>query len=258
MTVGRRWRRSLVLWLLALPLLAAAPPPDQPASRLDKPFWSRQFAQQKPLLARGRYDVILLGDSLTHELTLTGPQSWVDFRPLWQTWFACHRTIDLGFPGDTTANLLWRIENGGVPVAAPKAAVVLIGTNNNRPALGWTGTETASAIRVIVARLHDRYKATRIIVLGIPPNGYIGADTKIDAANAALAAMDWSGLNAVYVPTADLFETNGQLDTSLFREPHAGGRALHPDVAGWQKIAARLNPPLAQALGVPPGPCPAH
>ncbi len=250
---------AALLALLALPGEAAASTgADQPQPHIGTPFLARLFARQRPLLAHNSYDVILLGDSITHELSLHGPDAWHDFRPVWNRWFSCHRTIDLGFPGDTTANLLWRIENGGLPVHAPKVAVVLIGTNNNGPAHGWSGAETAHAIQVIVAQLHDRFPATRIIVLGIPPNGYARVQGKIAEANAKLASTDWRGLNAMYVPTMDLFEHDGELDLGLFREPHDGGRALHPDPAGWQKIAARLNPVIAEALGIAPGPCPGH
>ena len=41
----------------------------------------------------------------------------------------------LALPGDTTANLLWRIQNGELPIAAPpKAVVIMIGTND----IGYT------------------------------------------------------------------------------------------------------------------------
>jgi lysophospholipase L1-like esterase len=237
-------------------LLGAAGDPSTPQSRMDKSIWAQRFTEQLPELRSGHFDVIFLGDSITRELTVPGQQDWSNVKQVWDRWFACHAPIDLGYAGDTTANLLWRIQNGGLPAQAPKAAVLMIGTNNNRAALGWTGQQTGQAILAIVADLHRRFPAMRIIVLGIPPNAHGPAvAAKIDAANAVLSGADLATMNAVFVPTTDLFMQAGQLKTDLFREPHRGGIALHPDTQGWELIAERLAPVLDRALGVASGPC---
>jgi lysophospholipase L1-like esterase len=236
-------------------LLMAAGDPSTPASRMDKADWAAQFNAQQQELRQNSYDIVLLGDSIMHELQYVGPQSFNNIDAVWQRWFACRRTIDLGFTGDTTANLLWRIENGLLPTTPPKLAVVLIGTNNDRPALGWSAQQTAQGIVTIVDELHRRLPGTRILVMGIPPNAH-GARVAeiIDQVNATLAARDWTADNAKFVATADLFETNGELDTSLFREPHQGRPALHPDAHGWELMAERIMPAAGQPAPCPGGP----
>jgi lysophospholipase L1-like esterase len=238
-------------------LLVAAGDPSTPASRMDKADWAAQFTAQQQELHQNSYDVVLLGDSIMHELQFVGPQSFNNIDAVWQRWFACRRTIDLGFTGDTTANLLWRIENGLLPTTPPKVAVVLIGTNNNRPALGWSAQQTAQGIVTIVEELHHRLPGTHILVLGVPPNahGPQVAQT-IDEVNATLAARDWAPDNASFIATADLFEKNGELDLSLFREPHQGRPALHPDAHGWELMAERIMPAIAKATGGGAAPCP--
>jgi lysophospholipase L1-like esterase len=252
--INRQWLRWLAL-APALMLMAAGP--STPASRMSDSTWAAHFRREQQQLSRDHYDLVFFGDSITREMDTTGQESWSDIRVVWQRWFACHRAIELGFAGDTTANLLWRIENGLMPATPPKVAVLLIGTNNNRPKLGWTAQQTAAAIVEIAAQLHQRMPGTHILVLGVPPNGH-GPHINgiINQVDATLAATDWAPYSAVYVPLADLFERGGTLDTALFREPHNGQSALHPDAAGWEKIAERIAPLIAQYFGAPPGPCP--
>lgn len=51
--------------------------------------------------------------------------------------------------GDTAGNLLWRLLNGETPAAnrAPKAAVIMIGTNNLRP--GSPATQDSAAVAIL-------------------------------------------------------------------------------------------------------------
>ena len=82
----------------------------------------------------------------------------------WQRFYGDRHAINLGFKGDTTASLLWRIQNGEVAGIAPKAAVVLIGANN----LGrvhWSAEDTVTGINTIIAELHKRLPTIRILLL---------------------------------------------------------------------------------------------
>lgn len=42
----------------------------------------------------------------------------------------CRTQLISGGAGDTTLNLLWRVQNGEGPAFSPKVAVLLIGTND--------------------------------------------------------------------------------------------------------------------------------
>jgi len=52
--------------------------------------------------------------------------------------------VNLGFVGDTTASLLWRIDNGEATGIEPKVAVILIGANNLGH-LHWSTDDTVLA-----------------------------------------------------------------------------------------------------------------
>jgi lysophospholipase L1-like esterase len=251
---NQTWRRRLIL---ASTILLMAAGPSTPESRMNNSSWAAHFARKQRELQRQHYDIVFFGDSITRELDTGGAAPWSNIRVVWQRWFACHRAIELGFSGDTTANLLWRIENGLMPATPPKVAILLIGANNNRPDLGWSAQQTASAIIEIAGQLHQRMPGTHILVMGETPNGHgPRINGIIDQVNATLAATNWAPYSASYVPLADLFAQNGKLDTDLFREPRDGRPGLHPDAAGWERIAERIAPLIAQYTGVPPGPCP--
>ena len=98
---------------------------------------------------------------------------------MWQRFYGDRHAVNLGFTGDTTANLLWRIRNGEVSGIVPKAAVVLIGANN----LGkvhWSAEDTVTGIDAIVSELRTRLPTTRILLLAGAALGPIGVDHRDD------------------------------------------------------------------------------
>src|SRR5215831_6857216 len=129
--------RILRLGLLAVVLWqsAAGSPPRTvlaatPLSRMDLPWWRARFEAKQAELHSRPIDLLFLGDSLTQDYELHGPPDWHDLAPIWQRFYGNRNAINLGYTGDTTAHLLWRIENGETTGIAPKVAVILIGANN--------------------------------------------------------------------------------------------------------------------------------
>ena len=51
------------------------------------------------------FDLIFIGDSIVHAWELEGDVAW-------QTHFGHLTTLNLGYAGDRTEHVLWRIENG--------------------------------------------------------------------------------------------------------------------------------------------------
>ena len=70
---------------------------------------------------QGDVDVLFLGDSIT--------QGWAD-NAVWKQRYVLRKPANFGIGGDTTQNVLWRIENGALVGIDPKVVVLLIGTNN--------------------------------------------------------------------------------------------------------------------------------
>ena len=68
-------------------------------------------------------DLIFIGNSIIHHWEDTGADSWNHF-------FSKYNPVNMGFGGDQTQHVLWRLENGELDHINPGLAVILIGTNN--------------------------------------------------------------------------------------------------------------------------------
>ncbi len=86
----------------------------------------------------------------------------------WQHYYAHQKTLNLGFAGDRTEHLLWRIQNGEIDGLCPKMLVLLIGTNNagHRHDLP---EEIAAGVKQILEELKKRLPDTKIVLMAIFP-----------------------------------------------------------------------------------------
>ncbi len=120
-------------------------------------------------------DFVLLGDSIFHYWDAERNQA------SWKKFFsgegdAPYYGLNLGIQGDRTESLLWRIQNGLFPTDAvpPKAAFILIGTNNtaNRRIEKESPDDTAAGVAAIVEQVKAATQGrTKIVVYGLLPRG---------------------------------------------------------------------------------------
>jgi len=108
--------------------------------------------------------VLFLGDSIT--------DGWRGKpKAIFEAAFGAHKPLNFGISGDRTQHLLWRIQNGELDALKPKAAVIMIGTNN----IGQKDPEPAASaiagIQAIVAHLKKATPGTKILLLGVFPRG---------------------------------------------------------------------------------------
>src|SRR4249920_3650315 len=118
-----------VLMCLGLSIVSYAQaniPANQAFARTDS---NSQLAHQQLLekARRGRIDVFFLGDSITRRW---GATDYPDFLANWKQNFFGWNAANFGWGGDTTQNMLWRLENGELDGVNPKLIVILAGTNN--------------------------------------------------------------------------------------------------------------------------------
>ena len=252
---------AMAAWSLALvPAVARAVPPaahgdparlaSVPLSRMDLPWWRARFAAKAAEMRQGPVDLVFYGDSITQDFELSDAEPWRDFRPVWNKFYAGRHALNLGFKGDTTSHLLWRIENGEAAGIQPKAAVVLIGANNFGR-LHWPAAETEQGVAAIVAALNRRLPGTHILVLGVLPSvrsAWVDGNTV--ALNRALAARFRDGRAATFTDVSALFMRDGHVDPSLFMDPRHNPPepALHPTAPAQAAIAAAIEPTLSAWL----------
>lgn len=176
-------RRILIGSLLALCPFATVEAQDNPAV---KPL-NRDIPRHKQFLKiveKGEGDVIFLGDSITQGWEGAGKKAWADT-------FAPMKAVNLGIGGDQTGHVLWRITEGKeLEPLKPKAAVIMIGTNNTG---GHSAEQIAGGIKAIVEELRKQKPEMKILVLGVFPRGggvEKGADAPADKLNKKIPAIN--------------------------------------------------------------------
>ena len=151
----------LVLSLSASLLPAQDKPADNPAVRkLDRDIPRHKDFLQRIEQTKGAGDVVFLGDSITH--------GW-EGQKAWEEHFGAFKPVNLGIGGDQTGHVLWRITDGHeLDRLTPKAAVLMIGTNNIG---GHTAEQIAGGIKAVVEELKRQKPGIRVLVLGVFPRG---------------------------------------------------------------------------------------
>jgi lysophospholipase L1-like esterase len=135
-----------------------------PAPRNDK-FWKdRHEAMNKRVAELGeKAEVIFVGDSITQGWEGEGKEVWAKF-------YNSRNAINLGIGGDRTQHVLWRLDHGNLDGLKPKAAVVMIGTNNSNGDDNTPG-QIADGVTAIVRKLREKLPGMKILLLPIFPRG---------------------------------------------------------------------------------------
>ena len=250
-------RRTLLAAASALlattPACAKTPLAAVPIARLDAPWWRERHAAKLAEIKHGRVDLVFLGDSITQDYEKSGPPAWNDFRPVWQRFYGDRNAINLGFSGDATSHLLWRIEHGEIDGIAPKVAVILIGANN-LGRLHWPADDDVAGIEAVVAETRRRLPRTKILLLGILPSERTewATQTTLEV-NRTLAARYGRGAvpGVTFLDVGGVFMRNGVLDRSLFLDPllTPPQPPLHPTTEGQTRMALAMEPTLARLMG---------
>jgi lysophospholipase L1-like esterase len=181
---------------------------------------------------KGDVEVLFLGDSITQGWEGSGKEAWKKhYEPL--------KAANFGIGGDRTQHVLWRITEGKeLEGITPKAAVLMIGTNN----MGSNSAEQiADGVRAIVAELRHQKPHMKVLVLGIFPRNPKASDPvrgKIKEVNQSIAKLD-DGKNVKYLDIGDKFlEPDGSLTKETMPD------YLHLSKKGYQIWADAVGPTL--------------
>jgi lysophospholipase L1-like esterase len=235
--------------------------PSTPISRMDEPAWSGRFERKQKIAQRTKQvDLLFLGDSITHNYERADPVPSLNYKPVWNYYYGDRNAFDLGFSGDTTGNLLWRLDHGETAGMHPCLVVLLIGTNNTSTRhKDWSAEADTSAIEEIVSKVHEQMPEAHVLVIGNLPSGQSEWKTGMThQINSLLAGRYGSNSTswASYIDISSAFLKNGQIDNSLFVEPskHPPQGAVHPTAQGQALMAAALEPTIARLMHVAPKP----
>ncbi len=143
-----------------------------PVERSDE-WWMPRHISVLEKISDRHVDLIMIGDSITHGWEKAGA-------PVWEKYYANRNAVNMGFSGDETQHVLWRLEHGEVNNINPKLAVLMIGTNNSNGD-EYTSEQIADGVKAIVCQLRTRLPNTKILILAIFPRG--SAEQRKDRAN---------------------------------------------------------------------------
>ncbi len=215
--------------------VTATPGPDVPKERLSEPAWAARHEKLLKVPDRAQAKVVIVGDSIAQRL------EWD--QAVWDGCFGAYHPLDLGITGDTTANVLWRVDNGELDGLSPAVVAVIVGSNNTRKSniARWSTSETSSAIVDVVQAIHRKLPSAHIIVASILPTGQWGWKEKKDAKINDLVAIGLGSGQYDYAIWIDLTrrfrQKDGKLDASLYL-----------DQPGQVHLSERGDIVLAQAL----------
>ncbi|OIJ43023.1 GDSL-type esterase/lipase family protein [Massilia timonae] len=205
------------------------------------PRHRQKLEEARRMVAEGRSpQLVFIGDSITQGWEKEGAQ-------VWQQNYARHHALALGFGGDRTENVLWRLQHGEVDGIDPKVAVLLIGTNNTGHRRDFPAI-TAAGIARNLEELKKRLPRTRILLLAIFPR-----DAKADGplrrlneqVNARLPALA-DGRQVFYLDVNKAFlAPDGSLPANVMPD------WLHPNEAGYAIWARAMQPELERLLALP-------
>ena len=229
---------------------SALPRTCVPKARIDisgsrgKWWWLNRLEEKQNEIAGGggEYDVVMLGDSITH--------FWEDF-----TYWSCGRDVfdgmrekyamlNLGYGGDHTENVLWRCENGELDGYRAKVVQIMIGTNNN----GDSPEDTALGIKKIIESVKAKQPEAKILLLPIFPRGHAGDAKRVRIGRVNEIIKGYAdGKRVVWHDFTERFlGPDGEFKPGLMI-----GDLLHPHHGGYELWRDAVMPKFAELLANP-------
>ncbi len=215
---------------------------------VERPDPNSRVAHQQ-LIAKtkqGKIDIYFEGDSITRRW---GATDYPRLLAHWERHFHGRNAANFGWGGDTTHNILWRLQNGELDGASPKIIVLQAGTNN----LPWRGPADAAAvddvvvgIKAIIATFRKKAPDASIVLTALfpRPQNKTLAPT-IERINGQLATLA-DGKSIRFLNINDrLTDEKGDLLPEVSRD------GLHLEEKGYDAWAAALEPIFAELLGPP-------
>ena len=200
-------------------------------------WWQDRHAAILDRVKQGNVGIILIGDSITHGWETDGKETW-------DKYYAPRNAVNMGFSGDQTQHVLWRLEHGEISGISPKLAVVMIGTNNSGGD-GYTAQQIAEGILAIVQKLRADLPNTKVLLLAIFPRGEKTNSQRDKNAEASLIASKIADNRMVfYKDINSIFLTQ---DGTLIKDVMPD--FLHPNAKGYELEAVAIEPTIVKLMG---------
>ena len=200
-------------------------------------WWTARHEDRLARIRQGDVDLLLIGDSIT--------QGWEsEGRHIWDIYYGKRHAVNLGFNGDRTEHVLWRLDHGEIEGITPKLAVVMIGTNNT--GAGDDPLETAAGIQAILTTLRTTVPGSKILLLGVFPRS-ASEDDPLRRLNVALndrIRVFSDNQQVFFLDLSRLFlDGQGRLSQDLMPD------SLHLSERGYQVWAEGMEELISKLMG---------
>ena len=219
-----------------------------PEPRPDQKWWMPRHENILKRNAEGNVDLIMIGDSITHGWEKSGKETW-------DKYYAPRNAVNMGFSGDRTQHVLWRLQNGELDGINPKLAVIMIGTNNSNREDN-TSNEIADGIKAICAEIRDRLPKTKILILAIFPRG--DAQQRKDKGHDAPFNLQWGKNRQASLLASSIADNKHifylDINKAFLNEDNVLTRKvmpdlLHPREMGYKIWAEAMEPTIKKLMG---------
>ncbi|KRB92436.1 GDSL-type esterase/lipase family protein [Duganella sp. Root198D2] len=198
----------------------------------------RNLEENRKLLAAGKKpQMVFIGDSITEGWETPG-------QAVWQRYYARHDAVALGFGGDHTENVLWRLRHGELDGLAPKVAVLMIGTNNSGDRHD-DPRATAAGVKAVIDEMRSRLPRTKVLLLAIfpreeQPTAFL---RRLNERVNSLISCYADGKHVFYANiNGALLNADGTLSRDVMPD------LLHPQEKGYEIWARSMEPVLTKLM----------
>ena len=244
---------AVLISAFCLPVLVGAKPqapaknqptsviPAQQTAKWAVRWWMKRhdekIAERKKM---EKVDLLLVGDSITHSWENKGKAG-----PVWEKYYAKRNALNIGFSGDRTEHVLWRLQHGAVDDISPKLAILMIGTNNAGHRKE-DPKDTALGVQAILEEMKTRLPKTKILLLAIFPRGKDANDPlrKLNEGTNKII-QDYADDKVVFFLNINdkFLEKGGVLPKTIMPD------LLHPNKKGYEIWAEAMEPTVKELMG---------
>ena len=199
--------------------------------------WSGLHQKLLARTVQGGVDVMFLGDSLTALWDKEG-------KAVWDARFAPLKAANYGIGGDSTRQVLWRLENGELDNLNPKLVVLMIGTNNiYSDHNSGTDAEITHGVAKIISLIHTKAPAAKILLLGVLPRQNAFFTNRTAALNKELSAYASKNKIQFIDASTQFLTTDGAIAPALFKPDQ-----VHLSAEGYTILADAILPAITALL----------
>ncbi|MEY3898560.1 MAG: hypothetical protein RLZZ214_4082 [Verrucomicrobiota bacterium] len=208
--------------------------PSEPAWGYWKAAPTAWLSTHQQFLARtqqGNVDLVFLGDSITKGWKLAESTNWTDSTPPLQA-------VNYGIGGDTTRQIIWRINQGELDGIKPKLVVLMIGTNNlYADHNSGTNEQIVDGVKTILGLIREKSPDTRVLLLGVLPREKKFWCDRIVILNGLLAVLNDPGKVLFHDAGSKFLTADGEINKDLFTAD-----LVHLNAAGYESLTATAKP----------------